>query len=309
MDSKSHSFIRIHQTRGKNMKITYRSYKILADFERVNRLLRANYQTGNMLQPRFEYAHAHPSFQWQDTHRFVVMEDEGELVGIACFESSLGEAFLSVKRGYESQKINLLTMAESQLSLKTEQKQKLIVTVNALETTFKTELQALGYEKVGEEPIHVYSYEQGFKACVLPDGFKLISLADENDFLKIHHVIWKGFNHGDTPDDDVDCRKWMQTAPNFKPDLTMVCQAPNGEYASFVGMWVDEINQYAYLEPVATDPKYRKLGLAKAAIMESMRRSMQYGARYCYGGEISFYPTIGFARVGQYERFRRIWSD
>jgi len=35
------------------------------------------------------------------------------------------------------------------------------------------------------------------------------------------------------------------------------------KYACFSGMWYDEQNKYAYLEPLATVPKYRGLGLAK----------------------------------------------
>ena len=47
-----------------------------------------------------------------------------------------------------------------------------------------------------------YSCDKPFPNAKLPDGFSVISLEDENDFEKIHVCLWKGFNHGDNPDDD-----------------------------------------------------------------------------------------------------------
>ena len=86
----------------------------------------------------------------------------------------------------------------------------------------------------------------------------------------------KGFDHGDYPDQDIDCRILMMSGPHFKKDLTIVIKAPNGDYACLAGMRVDEDNHYAYLEPLATAPKYRRRGLATFALMESMKRTTKY---------------------------------
>ena len=84
------------------------------------------------------------------------------------------------------------------------------------------------------------------------DRYLIISLEDENDYKKINDCLWKGFNHGDNPDDDIDRRIHMQCGPNFRKELTTVIKAPNGDYACYAGMWFDEKNNYAYLEPLAT---------------------------------------------------------
>ena len=75
-----------------------------------------------------------------------------------------------------------------------------------------------------------------------------------------------------------------QSGPNFRPDLTTVIKAPNGDYACFAGMWLDKKNEYAYLEPLAAVPEYRRMGLATVALTEGMKKTKALGAKYCFGG-------------------------
>jgi len=111
-----------------------------------------------------------------------------------------------------------------------------------------------------------------FPAIQLPEGFSLKSLAEENDLAKIDRVLWRGFNHpGEPPAGGEEDRRKMQSGPHFRKDLTMVAVAPGGEFVSYCGLWYEAVNRFAYVEPVATDPDYRRLGLARAALMEGIR--------------------------------------
>ena len=121
-------------------------------------------------------------------------------------------------------------------------------------------LQERGYKRIHCDPVNIFTYENGFPIVDLPDGFSIISLEDANDFKKINACLWKGSDHGPEPDDDLECRMLMQVGPNFSKELTTVIKAPNGDYACFAGMWFNEANKYAYLEPLATIPEYRKMG-------------------------------------------------
>ena len=124
---------------------------------------------------------------------------------------------------------------------------------------------------------------------------------------KINDCLWKGFDHGDDPDDDLDCRLQMQSGTHFAPELTIIIKAPNGEYACFSGMWYDELNKYAYLEPLATVPEYRGLGLAKTALIEGMNKTKALGAEYCFGGVVEFYEAIGFKTICRRELWAKSW--
>jgi len=294
------------------MGYTFRNYKLLSDFEKVNQFLRRNFTkyglNGNAPQPSWEYTHTHPGFNHHLAHRFGIWEENSEIIGIASYEMDLGECFLWTKIGKEALKKEMLEYAEKKLFSISEIEKKLDVLIFDYEKKLRNLLLQKKYEMKNSEPITVYDYHKGFNEIKLPEGFSLISLEDENDIGKIHSVLWKGFNHGDNPDNDIDCRIQMQTGPNFRKDLTVVAKAPNGEYACFAGMWIDEVNHYAYLEPLATDPKYRKLGLASAVLTESMKRTAQFGAEYCFGGPVGFYEKIGFRVVCHREHWVKIWE-
>ncbi|MDF2557959.1 MAG: hypothetical protein K0R71_1787 [Bacillales bacterium] len=294
------------------MAITFRNYKLLCDFEPVSEFLRQNFskyqQNGNIQQPYFEYAHTHPFFDHKKTHRFGIWEEDGQIVAVASYEMGLGETFVMTKLGYQHMKPMMLEYSERELSKVVDGgKRSLDVWLYDYEIELKEVLAERGYNKEYTEDITVFNYEKGFKECKLPEGFSVISLDDENDFKKIHDVLWKGFDHGDEPDDDVDCRRLMQSGPHFRKDFTTIIKAPNGEYACFAGMWMDGVNDYAYLEPLATDPKYRRMGLATIALTEAMKKTQKYGATYCFGGNRKFYHSIGFETVCQREMWNKVW--
>jgi predicted N-acetyltransferase YhbS len=101
----------------------------------------------------------------------------------------------------------------------------------------------------------------------------------------------------------------MQSGPHFRKDLTTVIKAPNGDYACFAGMWLDETCRYAYLEPLATVPAYRRLGLATVALTAGMKKTQALGATYCFGGEREFYTALGFEADCQRELWTRTWRE
>ena len=100
--------------------IIQRRYKLLSDFEVVHSFLTDVYNSktlNSFLLPQFfEYAHTHPAFEHKLTHRMGLWEDSSKLVGVACFEMSVGEAFLSTRKGYEYLLPEMLRYAEIELS-------------------------------------------------------------------------------------------------------------------------------------------------------------------------------------------------
>lgn len=294
------------------MTVIRRRYKLLGDFEKVSRFLDDNYSlellNGYLLRPFYEYAHTHPAFNHQLTHRFGLWEDGEKLVGIACYEDGLGECFISVDQMYQKLLTEMLEYAEEELSKVEDGKRILSVWITDKEIDKAELLEQQGYRKVHSEPINIFTYEKDFPKVELPEGFSIISLKDENDVKKINACLWKGFNHGSEPDDDIDCRMLMQSGPNFSEELTTVIKAPNGEYACFAGMWLNEKNKYAYLEPLATVPEYRRMGLATIALVEGMKKTKLLGAEYCFGDTREFYFAIGFETICNRELWKKEWK-
>jgi predicted acetyltransferase len=77
--------------------------------------------------------------------------------------------------------------------------------------------------------------------------------------------------------------------------LDLFVVAPNGDYASFCTVWIDERNRYGNIEPVGTHVDNRKLGLARALLLEGFRRMAQHGCNRSYmDSNNEFYAKVGF---------------
>ncbi len=293
------------------MSVKQRGYKLLADFDKVNNFLIDSYSikklNGYLLQPFWEYAHTHPFFNHKMTHRFGIWEDNDKVVAIVCYETDLGECLLYAGERYEYLYEEMLNYAEEQLSIHRDGKRKLRIWITDKQKVLFNMLVLGNYSMINKEPITIFNYDKGFKDYILPEGYSIISLEDENDIKKLHHCLWKGFDCGDDPDDNLDSRLFMQSAPHFRKDLSTIIKAPGGEYACFAGMWLDEKNHYAYLPPLATVPEHRRLGLASAALTEAMKKTASLGATYCFGGSHEFFSAMGFETIGYREEWEKIW--
>lgn len=132
----------------------------------------------------------------------------------------------------------------------------------------------------------------------LPEGYHITSMAETNDLKKYNQVLWRGFNHEGVPpetDGMLQGRKLEQSGPHADMNLKIAVVAPNGDFVSYCGMWYLPGTDYALVEPVATDPDYRRQGLGRAAVLEGVSRCGQLGARMAFvGSSQQFYYNIGF---------------
>ena len=290
------------------MKLRQRRYKILVDFERVYRFLQATYDAETLnsylLPQYFEYAHMHSYFDYFNTHRCGIWEDDGGIAGIACYEMKPGDCHMHTRKGYEILLPEMLAWAERELSVAANGKRSLKVWITDKEAVKQELLRANGYEMIHTEAVTTFDYTKPFSQRALPDGFALID-GTNVDYKKLHACWWKGFDHGDEPDDDVEGRIFSCNAPRADMSLMTVVVAPDGDYACALGMEYDAVNKYAYLEPLATVPEYRGLGLAEVALTEAMKKTKALGAAYCFGGVGKFYTAIGFEVVCKRELWKK----
>lgn len=288
------------------MKI--RAYQHETDFAKISQFLNDSYRTGDTfipwLQPRWEYMHYHPFIHSLDRSRFGVAEENGQILGIVHSESNPGEVFIQTHPDYPQLKETLLAYAEDThfqgISQSTGRLFRAVY-VNEFDKQLEAAVISRGYEKWEHfaETNSRILLDGLIPSPKLPDGYEVKSLADENDLHKINRVLWRGFNHeGPPPEEEVAGRLFGQQAPNFRKDLTIVVVAPDGNFVSYCGMWHIEQHQIAYLEPLATDPDYRRMGCARAAVYESMQRVQKLGARLVWvGSGQEFYIAIGYQQM------------
>ncbi len=287
------------------MSVTVRSYKYPDDYELVGQFLVNTYnvegQHRNWLQPRWEYMHYHPLLDESSLNKIGIWEDAGDIVGVVHHEHRMGEIYIEISPDYSYLKKDMLEYAQEYLYRDENEGRLLQVFINQTDDEFEAIAEDLGFHKgeTHQEDMSQLKIVDPFPSINVPEGFRLKSLQEDNDLIKIHRVLHRGFNHpGEPPEEELEGRKKMQSAPNFKKDLTIVVEDPDGNFISFCGMWYEASNKIAYVEPVATDPDYRRMGLGKAVVLEGIRRCGELGATDAYvGSGQTFYITMGFRKI------------
>lgn len=291
------------------MTITLRTYNHTEDYTRISQFLIRHYIPGNLdgnwVEPAWEYMHYHPMLNADILPKIGMWEDDGEIVGAVHGEWKFGEAFFEFHPAYRHLRTDMLQYVEEHLYATSEETKRcyLQAYVNDNDPEFITLVSSHGYQKdpQGTRPMYQFIIPSSFPAIAVPKGFRVISLADECDWAKVDRVLWRGFDHpGDpqTTEDDLADRQHMFDTPKARRDLKIVVEAPNGEFVAFCGMFYEPTGKYGYVEPVATDPSYRRQGLGKAAVLEGIRRCAALGATVAFvGSDQLFYQSIGFTKV------------
>ena len=283
-----------------------RSYDHEKDYETVGRFLTRVYQTDpprNWLQPRWVYAHAHPMIDKENRRRFAIWEDEGTIVAVVHYEDRMGVNYVQLDPRYSWLKREILDYAADHLVGDLKAGRGCYVYIDDADSEFGAIASGMGFEPKPEhtEPTSRLAIPEPFPEIQIPKGFRLQSLADEFDVRRVHRVMHRGFNHdGEPPADELEDRRRKLSAPGLRRDLTIVAVTANGDYVSFCGMWPVPESTACMIEPVATDPDYRRMGLGTACVLESIRRCAQEGQTIAYvGSDQAFYLSMGFEVCGR----------
>ncbi|UCB42324.1 MAG: GNAT family N-acetyltransferase [Dehalococcoidales bacterium] len=288
------------------MTITLRSYTsqpgFTKDFFKVREFLKRIYESehryGNWQWNRWEWMFSLPYLDETNLDRIGLWEDDGTIVALANYETELGNAWFSLDKEYSRLKKDIIEYAQENLSV-TDQQGNCSISINIYDkdTEFRKIARDMGFSETDEfEDTAVYEIPDKFPQILLPEGFSLISLSEENDLDKYNRVLWRGFNHpGEPPAEEIPGRIKSQSGPSFNKDISIAVKSPDGDFVSYCGMWFDPNTDYAIVEPMATDPDYRLMGLGKAVLLEGIRRCGEMGAKIAYvGSSQQFYYRCGF---------------
>jgi ribosomal protein S18 acetylase RimI-like enzyme len=100
----------------------------------------------------------------------------------------------------------------------------------------------------------------------------------------------------------------LQATWPYRHDLDVVAQDQDGRLVASCLAWYDDATGVGLLEPVGTDPAFRRLGLAAAVCAEAVRRLGACGAHLAtvaasdapdYTGPVALYRSIGFVDVAR----------
>lgn len=269
----------------------YNDFKKVCDF-----LVRINHTkviTPNYLWARWVWQFG-PYMSMKNLSKIGIFEDNEKIVGIATYESDIGESYFCLDEEYEYLKPHLIDYAVQYLSSSGEIK----ITLPDGDFGFQQAATERGFIATTQKS-SVAQIDTNNITVNLPEGYKIISFDDDSfDVDKYYAAIWKGFdNQRERNEIEMQSMKKREEfdAPHFDRNLRVLVVAPNGDYASHCGMWCIPGSEYAYVEPVFTLPEYRKMGLGKAAVLEGVKRCSKLGAKRAFVlSSQQFYYSIGF---------------
>lgn len=176
------------------------------------------------------------------------------------------------------------------------------VTVLDAETALLERLRDAGYTQGEDAPFFVHLrrglHDLGAPPAV-PAGFALRAVRGVEDAAPraaLHSAAFGGAT-------STESYRSLMRDPGYRPGLDWIVEAPDGTPAAFCLSWWDEASGVVVLEPVGTGPRFRRLGLARAAAFASLAAAAELGAthaRVCARGDDgapaarATYESLGF---------------
>lgn len=283
------------------MSIRFRNYTkqsgITEDYYKVRAFfIKLGY--AEFIYARWDWMATHSYLDKSAVGRIGVWEDDDGIIGVATFDCQPGLAFCLTSPEYVYLKKEMLLYANENLAKDGE----FGVIIADTDLSFQDIAAELGFVATKEkESDAIFYLDKTSTSYNLPEGFHITTMKKTYDLYQYRRVLWKGFNHelngeGEfqfTKEDEQSAKEEMFRA-NVDLSLKIAVVAPDGNFVSYCGMWYDPEVGYAVIEPVATDPDYRKKGLGKAAVLEGIRRVGKIGAtKALVGSSQQFYYSIG----------------
>jgi hypothetical protein len=246
-------------------------------------------------------------WDWMATHSYLdksavgkigLWEDNDKIVGIATFDTILGNAYCLAFPDYSYLKKDMVIYSKSNLR----GEKGFGIVIPDTDLLFQDIAAELGFIATPDkENDSVFYIDKTSTSYTLPSGFRITSMKDTYDRYKYRSVLWKGFNHelkgegelkySAETDKSVDDE---MLRPSVNLNLKIAVVNKEGDFVSYCGMWYEPEAGFAIIEPVATGPAYRKVGLGKAAVLEGIKRVGQLGAKIAFvGSHQQFYYSIG----------------
>lgn len=283
------------------MSITFRHYTdqagITEDYLKVRSFL------VDLGYSEFTYAR----WDWMATHSYLdqsavgkigIWEKDGKVIGLATFDTTLGTAYCLTYPEHCLLKQEMLSYAYHKLN----KGKKFGIAIRNTDVDFQDIAAGMGFgPTVEREDDAVFYINKTPVTYQLPDGFHITSLKETYDLYEYRRVLWKGFNHEINGEGEFVYTKETERSAEAEMkhpfvDLSkkVAVVAPDGHFVSYCGMWYEPKAGFAVIEPVATDPDFRRMGLGKAAVIEGIKRTGELGAKIAFvGSSQQFYYSIG----------------
>lgn len=165
-----------------------------------------------------------------------------------------------------------------------------------------------GYERVERGGVRMRrSLKTPIRKSELPVGMRVRDCVDVDveRRVDVHRDAWNHLEHLGMADArstfSADVYRRLRTAPVYDPELDLVVETSEGEFASCCICWADPNTGTGLFEPVGTRLSFRRKGLGRAINLEGLRRLRDKGMEWAIIGTANFnhaakatYRSCGF---------------
>ena len=198
--------------------------------------------------PTHTYQHHRDELPFWEKTIGIWESEDGDIVSAVTTENEEpGEAWIQIHPDYTFLYDEMVTYIEEHLADRVGDIAYVKLYINE-DSELKEIAGARGYRKLHKHgTTHLeYTITERDPAPQLPEGFVIKSVLDEDDVDKRRMAKAIAFGAHYCPSDWAPASAYeeMQKAPDYRKDLDLFIVAPNGDYASFCTIWIDEKNRY-----------------------------------------------------------------
>ena len=224
-------------------------------------------------------------------------EEGGEIVGVVCpdeyvpWHPAFGQASLQRHPEYEHLLPKMLEYAERTFVGKGMTR----IYVGEPDKALQKAAMARGFERDEKPYMHYMEFNlESIPESRLPDGYRFVTMAQNNDLEKRREVFGLSFRHPDPNDWPIlYSYQELQKAPDYHKELDIVVEKPDGKWGACTIAWFDSYNKMGTVEPVGAV----QLGMGREVVMEGLRRLRDLGAKVAHmDSGLKFYEVIGFVK-------------
>jgi mycothiol synthase len=107
-------------------------------------------------------------------------------------------------------------------------------------------------------------------------GFTVRSLAGQEEvpkYVELHQSVFESKNM------TVEWRARTLQHPDYRPDLDVVVESPDGRLVAFCVCWLDQDSMTGHVEPLGCHKDFRQYALGRVALSAGLRRLQSLGAQ------------------------------
>lgn len=178
--------------------------------------------------------------------------------------------------------------------------EKIVVEADACDPAYVAFIEARGYKFLDYSFALTRHELKALPEAPLPSGFRFhqATAADAPQLADVH-------NHSFSSKWNAESYGKVFQSPHMEYEIVVV--APDGRFAAFTNIWIDDVNRSLLFEPVGTHSDFRRRGIGKALMAHVLERMIaERGIKRAYVGHepadknpasSALYASVGFEKL------------